>query len=396
MDIGSVNLLVYDNQEHYVDNYEFLAAPLYKSVDLVKDINDISEKLKGYQPNEYVVLLVHVFYTKKIKGIKKFASERVRSRYPNLPFFYVTDGIGADVQKDMVDAGLDYDKIYKYHDITTLIEDDSFKAFTVKEIIENTSTDMIENTIGNSSKNYEYAIITALEDEMKPILKLIEEKSHEDDNKSHRICFGVFKENTNKRVVYVSQQSTGMIDAAILATDIISKYNPKFLIMPGVLAGRADETNLGDVIVSTKIFTIDKGKIKGDRFDGELETVHTENAIVSAIKRKKIEIENHITDADQQGRRVEIHFGPVACVRQVIDKKGFFDDISSIDRKVIALEMESYGIARACEIVNNRNTIPLIIKSVMDNGVDKTDGSKSHAAWTSAETIRFLIKENII
>ena len=58
--------------------------------------------------------------------------------------------------------------------------------------------------------------------------------------------------------------------------------------------------------------------------------------------------------------------------------------------------MESYGIARACELVNNGVTIPLIIKSVMDNTSGKTDDSKKYAAWTSAMFIKYVIIYDLI
>ena len=84
-------------------------------------------------------------------------------------------------------------------------------------------------------------------------------------------------------------------------------------------------------------------------------------------------------------------------MRQVIDLEGFFEEnITSVDINDLALEMESYGVSRACELVNNGNTKALIIKSAMDNTVDKVDGAKTYAAWTSATFIKYVLENNLI
>jgi len=47
----------------------------------------------------------------------------------------------------------------------------------------------------------------------------------------------------------------------------------------------------------------------------------------------------------------------MACSTAVINKKDELENIAlEKDRKTVALEMESYGIARACKITNNGNT----------------------------------------
>lgn len=58
--------------------------------------------------------------------------------------------------------------------------------------------------------------------------------------------------------------------------------------------------------------------------------------------------------------------------------------------------MESYGISRACELINKGATTTLIIKSAMDNNVDKVDDAKKYAAWTSAKVVKFIFEYDII
>ncbi len=118
----------------------------------------------------------------------------------------------------------------------------------------------------------------------------------------------------------------------------------------------------------------------------------------SRFKRDKDLIKLFINNLDEtRNSNIDIHFGAIACVRQVIDIADYFQkEISVIERKALALEMESYGVSRACELVNNGKTTPLIIKSVMDNTMDKSDNAKPYAAWTSARFIQYVLEKNLI
>lgn len=247
----------------------------------------------------------------------------------------------------------------------------------------------IKSNIIKEMKEFDYAIITALEeDEMEKVLPLIQKEGIISDSE-HLIEYGYVKGMPSKKVVYASQHSTGVIDAGILSTELLLKFKPKFLIMVGVLGGKPLETNIGDVIVASKVFTIDKGKISDLGFQKEINQAAMQSKELARFNREKSQIENFIDDSDPTRKsNINIHFGPIATVNQVIDVEGFFEkEISSIDRKAIALEMESYAVVRACELIS-RNTKPLIIKSVMDNTSGKTDNAKTYAAWTSAKVFR--------
>lgn len=248
------------------------------------------------------------------------------------------------------------------------------------------------------NETVDYAIITALEDdEMEKALPLFEAMQEVDGTK-HFIEIGVLKSNQNKKVVFASQHTTGMVDAAILATELLTRFKPKYLIMIGVLGGKPTETQIGDVVVATKVFEIDKGKLSDIGFRKETSAAAINSREIKKIQREKNKIESYINSEDQTRKsNVKIHFGPIACVNQVIDVEGFFDStISEVDRKAIALEMESFAVNRACQLINDGNTTPIIIKSVMDNTTQKTDANKTYAAWTSAKTLEYLLNNGII
>ena len=218
------------------------------------------------------------------------------------------------------------------------------------------------------------------------------------DNTQHLIEYGYLNSNPEIIIAYASQQSTGMVDAAILATELINIFKPKFLIMAGVLGGKPKDVKIGDVVVATKTFTINKGKISDLGFKKEIESTTNDNAYITKFKREKKEIATYIEKQDStRNRSIEIHFGPIGCVNQVIDLEGYFiENISSVDRKAVALEMESYGVSRACFLVNNGETKPIIIKSAMDNTVDKLDDAKTLAAFNSAMFVKYILENKLI
>jgi nucleoside phosphorylase len=261
---------------------------------------------------------------------------------------------------------------------------------------------IIENKVetmtygSNSIPLCEVAIITALEeDEMEKVLLFIEIEGTIPDSK-HLIQYGHLKQNPNRKVAFASQHTSGMIDASILTAELLMLFKPKLLIMAGVLGGKPEDTSIGDVVVANGTFTIDKGKITESGFKKDRESSNIANKYLPALKRAKAQIINFIEQEDHTAsRRVDIHFGSIACVRQVIDLQGYFEEvIESEDRKAIALEMESYGVVRACELLNDGRTASLIIKSVMDNTSGKTDTAKKFAAWTSAMVVRYVLENN--
>lgn len=399
MNSKEIILFVWDEEEHFDKNISNLGKDSFKKIIRIDSLESFERELNLLDKNSYIHLVVHIFYSDHIKGIQQFISSGIREKYELLDTRFISDGTLKIVQEDVLKKEFseeeeDYinKRLQKYHKVRSSIENDEIDIYNIQS--------HKSELMGEFEEIFtvDYVIVTALEqDEMEKVLPLIE-KIRVIPNSKHLVELGHFKSKPEKKVIYASQMSTGMIDAAILATELITKYSPKFLIMTGVMGGKPEDTMIGDVVVSKSIFTIDKGKLSEEEFKREIEVVNTTNSYTRQIERARQKIIDFIRDSDDiTGRQVNIHFEPIACVRAVIDRNGFFkDDILTFDRKTIGLEMEGYGIARACEIVNEGKTIPLIIKSVMDNTQEKTDEGKKIAAWTSAKTLEYIILNDII
>ena len=396
--IERIVLLFWDDKDNfYLEKTQQKIGKLFQFVHQIDSLEAFNDAIKIYSDNNQQFLcLVHLAHSKENKGYDDFINSKILKHFPNLRYYLITSALRNQVyDKDRQNELLD---VYTY---------DRYQEKIFSTFIPQTKTEIVEpqkiaaengSLVQNSLPKCEYVIMTALEDdEMEKVLPMIT-KIDRIQNDKHLIEYGYLTSNPDKGIAFASQQATGMIDAAILATELILQFHPKILIMAGVLGGKPDEVKIGDIVIATKVFTIDKGKISEYGFRGELETSNNESAFITLFRREKKKIIDYIESQDQTRKnKLDIHFGSIACMRQVIDLEGFFEEnITSVDRKALALEMESYGVSRACELVNNGNTKALIIKSAMDNTVDKVDGAKTYAAWTSATFIKYVLENNLI
>ena len=285
--------------------------------------------------------------------------------------------------------------------------------------------EQVESSTDNSKNknNIDIAIITALYyNEMEKIKDVFELS-----NNKHKISIGNYSGYMfscgDKNIVAVSQAEMGMVDAAILTSEIINRFKPKYVIMPGVCGG-SSKTSVGDIVISTKVESFFNGKLTDygfendnfqEQFDTELlENIKPEIKFVEQDERKGIiqDIENILRQSQKYtiqyhkfyNKELNFHVEPTACSPFVINKKGFFEDyIKSIDRKMIAVEMEGYGMARAVKL-SKTDSKAILIKCVMDKTEDKDkdingttpDENKDYAALVSALFVKRLIEQNLL
>lgn len=342
------------------------------------------------------------------------------------------------------------ERIIHYHTFMEKVTTGNIRIFT-KSII--SFDDSNEDIKVNSVLKYpqiKYAIITALyDDEFEEIKKIFDFPEQDEiciGDKTYYV--GYLRTNHLIQVVAGIPFNTGMVDASIMATQMIEIFKPEYILMSGVCGGFIDDCKLGDIVVARNVYTFQKGKIsdittQNDKGDYEKIQLYDKNnniidydklydkdgnQISVSIEKFKREDDSVITIdhfkdkydkfknkiIDSINRKIKddfpiklksdigLHFEPMACSTMVINKKGFFENtLKSIDRKTIAVEMESYGIARACRYANEGKTKPIIFKSVMDYTFNKQDNDgqinwKKLAAFTSAQFMKYLFENDVI
>lgn len=450
METANINLFVFDRVDNFERSKRFLGEEgiAYKRIICVEDAKKLASQLDNLDEDQLVFLAVHVFFTEDASGIRTFIASGILKLYPRISYAYFSSGDEQKIKHEMVDIGIEPCKIYKYHEIQTEIESGKIKPNMKKDLFK----DIELSQSGESFSEYpqiDYAIITALyEDEFQELEKIFDFPTNEKIETGKKIYhIGYLKEDKTKKVVAAIPNATGMIDSSIIATQMVDFFKPKYLLMSGVCGG-SDDYNIGDIIVAKQIYTFQKGKLSDikrkdidgkyvniDIFDAngiiidynhlydnhgnqisisiekfEIEhdsIINLDTLIEDKLMPKKELIKTRINELISQNlfledKTIKIELEPIACSTMVINKNGFFEDtIKSINRKTAAIEMESYGVGRACLFANGGKTIPIIFKSVMDNTKNKKDhvngfNVKKFAAYTSAQFMKYLFVENII
>lgn len=349
----------------------------------------------------------------------------------------------------MLQLDLEIQTIYKYHDIQENLENGKFQVFTKKEILQLANPEIIESEY-QKFPSFDYAVLTALyQDEFEEIEKVFDFPDGEViTTECNRFQIGYLKTDKSKKIIASFATAAGMIDSAIIATQMCEYFQPKFLLMSGVCGGSSDY-EFGDIIVAQQIFTFQKGKlsdilvqgedgkpVKIDLYDKNKTLVDYEHlydaegnqiaisiekftpdndaavelhpTIINSLRPKLEKIKSAINESIKcdhvfdKEKRISIEIAPIACSTMVINKDGYFEDtIKTINRKTAAVEMESFGVARACKFANNGKTKAIIFKSVMDHTFNKTDSVggvnwKKFAAYTSAQFMKHLFEQNVI
>jgi len=422
-----INLFVFDTKDNFEKSKEFLGTS-FKSIIQIDSSNSFKSELEKLDDDELISLVVHVFYTNNISGIKRFTTSGILEEFGALDVMYISDGDEKQIKHQMVDEGISDRDVFKYHDVYSNLNEGKNQPITKSNLLNH----------GKEGKTlfFEYGIIAALyKDEfeaIKPHFTWIEKDSIKIGKKKYMV--GHLHSQPDKRVIAAVPNATGMIDSAIIATQMLDLFKPKYLLMSGVCGG-AKGTNFGDIVLARRVFTFQKGKVSdildkdkepielydksgnkieydqlfdkdGNQIKISVEKFQIEHDSILEFKLKdwtdpvleKIEQEINKTEIVKiWGSSIKIHFEPMACSTMVINKDGFFEDhIKYVDRQTIAVEMESYGVARSCEFGNEGKTNWVIFKSVMDNMTQKDDRAKRFAANTSALFLKHLIYDGVL
>jgi nucleoside phosphorylase/CheY-like chemotaxis protein len=256
-----------------------------------------------------------------------------------------------------------------------------------------------------SKNNYDIGIICALEiPEFKEILELNcswKKISLENDplvyyeGKINTINGNQFK------IIACSINRMGMQATSSVSTKMIEKFNIKQLFMTGICAGiKERDTNYGDIIISENITDYGSGKMveneKGDLIlRPEPHQIPTEQHLISKLNSflreddKILEIQTKYK-GNKPLTLLTAKIGPTTSGSYVVSSENLVNTITSQNRKLLAIDMEGYGMYLACHFFNK--TTPLMIKSVCDFGdKHKGDDYQNYASFTSANFLYSFI-----
>lgn len=258
--------------------------------------------------------------------------------------------------------------------------------------------------ISTEKYSYDLAIVCALNQvELESIFCLSDKwDEHRFVNDSTTYYTTLFETDTSKiRVVAAAAQQMGMAASAVLTMNLINNFRPKYLVMTGITAGVEGEVNLGDVIVADPSWDYGNGKIKFEEeqmvFAPDPKQLRIDSDIVSyltTISNNKMFLEKIRTSF--QGNTPEtslrIHIGPLASGAAVVADSSVIDSIKKQNRKLLGIEMETYGVLYAANNCIKPRPIAFSIKSVSDFANSrKGDNYQKYAAYTSSKILYKLV-----
>ena len=261
----------------------------------------------------------------------------------------------------------------------------------------------------NRPFEYDVAIVTALHvPELQAVLDLNAEWSQlQLPNDPTAYFAGVFKDGSKRlKVIASAANQMGMAATSVLSMKLIQHFRPKVLAMLGIAAGvPGRDLNYGDIIVASQSWNYDSGKKlvteMGARFDPDPNFLPL--AIGFKEKLLRLEAEQKFVDNIQRkwrgiatGNRLRVAVGPLASGSAVIADESVTKMLKEQQqRKLLGIDMETYGMLYAAENCSKPQPIPISLKSVCDFAdSSKDDRFQTYAAYTSAEYFReFALSE---
>lgn len=276
---------------------------------------------------------------------------------------------------------------------------------------EATITAQIEQLLTNQSRaaeefDFDVCIITALQDpELKAVLRLeygwTAKHCPSDSKQFYEGSFTT--QSKTLRIVAMAAPQMGMSAASVLASRMIHEFKPRFLLMAGIAAGVRDEVAYGDVLVADPSFDQNSGKIKKvggvstflpdplplrlDPYMQEIvRAIISEEPAVSAIRTN--------WNGPKPEHSLTVRLGPLATGSTVLAIDGALEETRGNWRKLIGLDLETYGVFCAAQYFGTPKPLALSAKSVTDfaDGT-KDDKWREYASYTSASFVALIIKK---
>lgn len=195
------------------------------------------------------------------------------------------------------------------------------------------------------------------------------------------------------RCVACHAAQMGMVATAAAVSKVTAAFRPRLVVMTGICAGREGDIQLGDVVAVSISWDYGNGKFQ-KKDNKVLFSPDPVQIALDPMLRKHAEAlaaDGETLDAIRReydpkiNRVLKLVVGAMATGAAVRADDGFFDELASAKRKVVAVEMEAYAVyATAAEMPAPR-PLPLVVKSVCDfANSEKNDNYQEYAAHTSA------------
>lgn len=197
-----------------------------------------------------------------------------------------------------------------------------------------------------------------------------------------------------RRGTIIQLPHMGLVDAAVVAGQVIEKFKPKVVAMSGVCAGFPDRAKLGQLLISEVAYEYQSGKWSADGFSQEPYQVPVpENMRVMTLEILEDTGLLARLEAGWTGDRPSQMTVPKPAIfttgSAVIASEEYIEQVATYHRRVSGLDMEVYAVHRAAHLASCKPDF-ICAKVVVDlAGSDKDDDLQPYGCTVSA---RFVVE----
>lgn len=257
-------------------------------------------------------------------------------------------------------------------------------------------------TANHQDYDYDVAIICALEN---PELKEIKNLPYQwrpsvvvGDTTDY--FTGTFN---GKRLICAAAYEMGMSASAVLATKMIAKFKPRYLIMTGIAGGvSSKDVHYGDVMVADPCFDYESGKRVFENgqsvFKPDYKQIRLDDT-VNQILRRLIGQSASLHEIHDQccyekpDNSLQIKIGPFGSGAAVLSDPKIIERVLQHQRKFMGFDMEAYAVMLSGTLASAPKPTTVVMKSVSDFGEGKSDQYQKYAAYTSARVLDLFLRE---
>lgn len=185
----------------------------------------------------------------------------------------------------------------------------------------------------------------------------------------------------------VAELGEGALNASALTMRIVGWLRPEALLFVGVAGALKDDVEIGDVVVGTKVYAVQGGKVTPEGFQARPEVWHGSHRLSQAARSALRGLDG-----------VRGHLKPIACGDVVLadSRSAFAEFIKRNYNDANAIEMEGSGAAHAAHLSGQLDA--LVIRGISDRanpGKSEADagGSQERAAARAATVAVALLRK---
>lgn len=225
------------------------------------------------------------------------------------------------------------------------------------------------------------AILSPIEVEYKAVRNYLQHIERQDVN-GLLYEAGDYQGTHHSYRVIIRQTGPKNTDIALATEKVINGFKPDIILLVGIAGGVKDVTT-GDVVVGTKAYGFDAGKVLDDHLAARPDTIYYDAELIEQA-RYMIHQDNWTQMIANWNGLNKVIFGPIASSDKVIasTKSPEYAVLKRNFNDTTALEMESIGFAKAA--FAHREVRMMNIRGISDLLDGKSDSAHKLAAAQAA------------